>query len=83
MTRRLLSEHRASPYMLEYFFATYRAILRRPEPLYTEHGPPATIMTSAWHRIMLPLGDETGAIIRFLTANVPVGHDGKPISIGL
>jgi hypothetical protein len=83
MTRRLLSEHKASPYMVEYFMGTYRAILRRPEPLYTEHRPAATIMTNAWHRIALPLSDDRGAITRFLSANVPVGHDGNVIAIGL
>ncbi len=83
MTRRLLSQHRASGYMVEYFIATYRAILRRPEPLCTEHRPPTTIMTNAWHRIALPLCDDSGSITRFLSANVPVGHDGKPINIGL
>jgi hypothetical protein len=83
MTRRLLSEHRSSAYMTEYFIATYRAILRRPEPLCTEHRPPTTIMTNAWHRIALPLCDDGGSITRFLSANVPIGHDGKPIVIGL
>jgi hypothetical protein len=83
MTRRLLSQHRASAYMVEYFIATYRAILRRAEPLCTEHRPPATIMTNAWHRIALPLGDDDGSITRFLSANIPVGHDGKVIAIGL
>jgi PAS domain len=83
MTRRLLSQHRASAYMVEYFLATYRAVLRRAEPLCTEHRPPTTIMTNAWHRIALPLGDDSGSITRFLSANIPVGHDGKVIAIGL
>lgn len=83
MTRRLLSEHKASPYMVEYFIAVYRAMLRRPEPLYTEHSPPATVRSCAWHRIALPLGDDAGSIMRFLTANVPVGHDGEVITTGL
>jgi hypothetical protein len=83
MTRRLLSQHRASPYIVQYFIAVYRAMLRRREPVHTRHSAPATVMTSAWHRLALPLGDESGAITRILSANVPVGHDGKAINIGL
>jgi hypothetical protein len=83
MTRRLLSQHRASPYMVQYFIAVYRAMMQRREPVHTRHGAPATVMTSAWHRLALPLCDDSGAITRFLSANVPVGHDGKPITIGL
>jgi hypothetical protein len=83
MTRRLLSQHGASPYMVQYFMAVYRAMLRRREPVHTRHGAPATVMTSAWHRLALPLTDEQGAITRFMSVNVPVGHDGKAINIGL
>jgi PAS domain len=83
MTRRLLSQHQASAYMVQYFFAVYRAMLQRQEPVYTQHRPPAAVKTNAWHRVALPLADEAGAVIRFLVANVPVGHDGRIINTGL
>jgi hypothetical protein len=79
MTGRSVSEFKASVYIVEYYLAGYRAIYRRGEPLYTEHGPPATVMTSAWHRLALPLADADGAIVRVLTANVPIDPRGNVV----
>jgi hypothetical protein len=83
MTRRWLSQHRAGTYMVEYFIATYRAMLRRGEPLFTVHGPPEIVHTSAWHRVAAPLADAAGEITRFMSVNVPVDAAGKPILTGL
>jgi hypothetical protein len=67
-----ISEHVTSPYMVTFFMAVYRAAFLRGEPLYTVHRPPITLHTSAWHRLMLPLHDEEGRIVRFLSGNVPL-----------
>jgi hypothetical protein len=83
MTGRRLSQHGASLYMVEYFIATYRAMLRRREPIFTIHGPPEAVKTNAWHRVAAPLADDRGTIIRFVSVNVPVGRSGKPIRTAL
>jgi hypothetical protein len=79
MTGRLVSEFKAGAYIVEFYLAGYRAIYRRGEPLYTEHGPPATVRTAAWHRLALPLADADGAIVRIVTANVAVDSGGNVI----
>jgi hypothetical protein len=79
MTGRLVSDFKARSYIVEFYLASYRAIYRRGEPLYTEHGPPATLRTNAWHRLALPLADADGAIVRIVTANVAVDPHGRMI----
>jgi hypothetical protein len=79
VTGRLVSEHPASSYMVQLTMAIYRAVVLRGEPVCTEHGPPATLHTAAWHRLVLPLADQSGAIARLLVGIVPIGHDGRPI----
>jgi hypothetical protein len=83
LTGSVVSEHPASPYIAEFAFASYRAVLARGEPLFSEHGPPATANTKAWHRLLLPLAGEDGAIIRFLVGNVPMTRDGQPLALRL
>lgn len=83
MSGKRVSEHRASAYIVEFALACYRAALARGEPLLTEHGPPATLNTVAWHRLVLPLAGADGNIARFLIGNVPVARDGRPIALRL
>ena len=83
LTGTLVSAHPASRYIVEFAFAGYRAVLKRGEPLFTEHGPPATANTKAWHRLILPLAGEDGAINRFLVGNIPMTRDGQPIALRL
>ncbi|HTZ79822.1 MAG TPA: PAS domain-containing protein [Stellaceae bacterium] len=79
MTGRLLSDHRASPHIPAFYLAAYRAVLRRREPLFTEHGPSHVVRTKAWHRLVLPLADESGAISRLLVGNIPLSRSGTPL----
>jgi len=79
MTGQLLSEHKASPHVPGFYLAAYRAALRRREPLFTEHGPSHVVRTKAWHRLVLPLADETGRISRFLVGTVPLSRGGTPL----
>ncbi|WP_020594174.1 PAS domain-containing protein [Kiloniella laminariae] len=51
---------------LRAFFAiTYRALLKRREPLYTRHVPHHSLKLSTWDRLILPLG-ENGEVSRIL-----------------
>lgn len=80
MTGQLASTLKASAYITEFSLAALRAAFRRREPLYTEHGPPATVYTATWHRLVLPLADADGGAMRFLIGMVPMTHDGKPVA---
>jgi hypothetical protein len=83
MTGRMLSEHPASPYIVEFLLAAYRAALRRQAPLFTEHAPAGTVVVTAWQRLILPLVDEAGQVVRFLSGNLPVAPQGRTISARL
>jgi PAS domain len=83
MTGRLLSTHAASAYIREFSLATYRASLARREPSFSEYGPAGTLVIARWQRIILPLVDGSGAIVRFLAGAVPVGRDGRIVSTRL
>jgi hypothetical protein len=79
LTGRLSSTLYASPYIVEFGVAAYRAARHRGEVLSTEHGPPATAYTASWHRLVLPFGDDRGEIARLLVGMVPMTHGGKPV----
>jgi hypothetical protein len=83
MTGKRVSEHKASPYVVTFFLASYRAAYRRGEPLYTVHRPPVAVHTNAWHRLMLPLHDDEGRVGRFLSCNVPLRSTGETVSLRL
>ena len=78
LTGTLISAHKASKHVSSLFLATYRAALIRRESVYTEHGPASALTTKAWQRVVLPLADQEGAIVRFLVGNVPLTREGKP-----
>jgi|SRR5579863_7713155 len=83
MTGKRVREHKASSYIVSFFVAAYRAAYQRGEPLYTIHRPPLTVHTNAWHRLMLPLHDDEGRIVRFLSGNVPLRSTGETVSLRL
>ncbi|MCW0233851.1 MAG: hypothetical protein OJJ21_09660 [Ferrovibrio sp.] len=58
-----------------FYIAGYRALLRRPEPLFTWHEMPMQITINSWDRIVLPLTGSDGRISRILTCNMP----GEPL----
>jgi PAS domain-containing protein len=80
MTGKLVTNHPASPYVVEFALAGYRAALARGEPLLTEHGPPTNVNTHAWHSLVLPLAGGDGKINRFLVGNLPIARNGQPIT---
>ena len=71
MTGRRLSELRPDQGVGAVFQVIYRAVLARPEPIYTEHAPPPTIRVKLWYRLILPLFDDDGGVCRLLVGNVP------------
>ena len=79
VTGRRVSEHPASPYIIAFTLALYRAAVARAVPLFAEHGPPATLHTASWHRVILPLAGAAGEVARLLVGIVPIAHDGRPI----
>lgn len=50
----------------EFFYVIYRAVLARRSPVYTFHYPTMTNNFRRWHRLLLPLYDESGEIVRYL-----------------
>jgi hypothetical protein len=58
-----------------FYIAGYRALLQRPEPLFTWHEMPMQITINNWDRIVLPLTGTDGRITRLLTCNMP----GEPL----
>jgi hypothetical protein len=80
MTGRLLSTLNASPLMVEFILATYRAAVQRHEPIYTVRTPRRALDTAYWHSICMPLTDDNGTVVRFLTGAMPLGHDGRLLS---
>lgn len=77
VTGKLMSETPLQGVVMDFFYAVYRAVMIRPEPLYTEHEPPAEIGVKRWHRLMLPLAGEDQRVCRVLVGNVP-GEWRKP-----
>jgi hypothetical protein len=79
MTGRLLSEHTASAYMVEFLIALYRSAVRERRPLYANRHTVGSERTAAWQQLALPLCDDAGAVVRLLAGTVAVGYDGRMI----
>ena len=79
MTGKRTSEIPISPHIRAFFLAIYRAVLLRGEPVFTMHSPPPQIAVTTWSRLVLPLGDGAGKIVRLLVGNVP-GPWRRPLS---
>jgi hypothetical protein len=79
MTGKLLSEHPSSPYTIEFSIATNRAVLRRRRPIYTVRSPVGAEQTMSWQRVVLPLVDDSGTVVRLLAGTAPIARDGRVI----
>lgn len=71
MTGKLTSEMVTGPMASTFYLATYRAMLKRREPLFTWHEMPMQITINNWDRIVLPLTDPDGRVSRIITCNMP------------
>ncbi len=54
--------------------ACYRAVRRRPAPLFTEHSSAKWLGVYSWRRLILPLADGGSDCARYLVGNLPVGQ---------
>lgn len=54
-----------------FYLASYRATIARRRPLYSRHASPPHVNVHHWDRLVLPLADAEGRVIRFLVGNVP------------
>jgi hypothetical protein len=79
MTGRLASEHEAGRYVVQFGIALYRAVMRRRQPVFTAYGPAGAKTTESWHRLVLPFAGDDGRVLRFLSCNIPIGTDGRPL----
>jgi hypothetical protein len=80
MTGRLLSEHRASAYVVEFVMALYRATVWRGHPIYSARAPNRAEETASWQSLTLPFVDEGGGIVRVVTGTVALNRDGAMIT---
>jgi len=71
MTGKRTSEMVTGPLASTFYIATYRAMLKRREPLFTWHEMPMQITINNWDRIVLPLTDTDGRVSRIITCNMP------------
>jgi hypothetical protein len=76
LTGRLASELVASPAVVEFGLASYRAAFRNRAPLYTVRFTSHAHYTAAWHRLTLPLVDNDGSVARLIAASVPLSSEG-------
>lgn len=73
------SEMPIPPNVTALFLGGYRTAMQHRKPVLTEHAPPRTVSVTTWRRLILPLGDENGKVVRILVGNIP-GVWRRPIS---
>ncbi|WP_085904371.1 PAS domain-containing protein [Kiloniella majae] len=59
-----------------FFAVTYRAVVLRKEPLYTQHIPHHSLKMQTWDRLILPLSNQHDEVERLIVAIVPNFSDG-------
>jgi hypothetical protein len=71
MTGKTVSSITSHSFIPTFFNACYRAARRRRIPILTRHQTPPEISVYSWTRLILPLADDHGVIVRFLAGNIP------------
>jgi diguanylate cyclase (GGDEF)-like protein/PAS domain S-box-containing protein len=64
-----------------FFAAVYEAVRMRPEPIFTEHEPPATVLVRSWRRLILPFADPGGSVCCFVVGNIPESAVGTLLDV--
>jgi hypothetical protein len=80
LSRRLLSEHPASGYVVEFTIAATRAAMRRRLPLFSTRRPVGAQDTRKWLRLAIPFADAAGAVARLLVGTVALRTTGQLIA---
>lgn len=71
MTGKTVSAISSHSFIPTFFNACYRATRRKRIPILTQHQTPPEISVYSWTRLILPLVDDSGVIVRFLAGNMP------------
>lgn len=64
-----------------FFSAVYAAVQHRPEPVFTEHEPPATVLVRSWERLILPFAEPGQPVSHFVVGNVPENAVGTLLDV--
>jgi diguanylate cyclase (GGDEF)-like protein/PAS domain S-box-containing protein len=64
-----------------FFAAVYEAVRLRPEPIFTEHEPPAAVLVRSWRRLVLPFAAAGQPVGGFLVGNVPESAVGTLLDV--
>jgi diguanylate cyclase (GGDEF)-like protein/PAS domain S-box-containing protein len=64
-----------------FFSAVYAAVQNRPEPVFTEHEPPATVLVRSWERLILPFAEPGRPVSHFVVGNVPENAVGTLLDV--
>jgi hypothetical protein len=81
LTGKNLGKSDAPSISRDFMLACYKALVRRQEPLFTQHKSPRDFLVATWSRILVPLVDESGATTRLLGVNIPSGKE--PLNTGV
>lgn len=68
MTGRLTSE--IGGYVAVFFKALYRAVMARGEWVKSMHEPPSEVFARIWRRLIVPLHDADGQVVRIAVLNI-------------
>ncbi len=58
----------------QFFIALYRAAMQRRQIVLSEHEPPRSVFVRLWRRLIVPLVDGRGFVVRFAVTNLPENH---------
>ena len=65
----------------QFFSAVYAAVQHRPEPVFTEHEPPAIVLVRSWKRLILPFAEPGQPVSHFVVGNVPENAVGTLLDV--
>ncbi len=73
MTGQLIGDLDGGSYLARFACALHRAVFVRRLPIYAAHQPPSNVSATAWHWLILPLGENgSKAVVRTLIGMVPM-----------
>jgi diguanylate cyclase (GGDEF)-like protein/PAS domain S-box-containing protein len=64
-----------------FFAAVYEAVRLRPEPIFTEHEPPAAVLVRSWRRLILPFAEPGQPVGCFVVGNIPESAVGTLLDV--